>query len=229
MSEVCRKCLTPSVYLLVQEAVKNDEGGKVRGLFCALPKQGVFSLSVYGLHPRETFSAVTSSSAVDPSSDPPHHGGGFSPSKGRPVRDRATAPSSIPLSRNLFEWSWFCYPPLDSHKSQQSADHPPLVRGIGTAMKLSTHGSPSLATSSSSFLRFARSSTPNDILHSKLRGSSNAATAAGDETSISQEGCHIALCRVLLSKVMNISGKLDTAHFIEASRLGYDAIFIEDR
>lgn len=203
--------------------MKSNESGKVRGLFCALPGQSVFSMAVYGLHPKDSFSSPTRG-GEDPAPVPQN----LSPSKGRPVRDKTLHPSQTTLDRNLFEWSWFCYPSLDSTSRKASSDVP-LVKGVGFAMKLSTHSSPSLATSSNSFLRFTRSSTPNDIMNSAIGGVAHLGRL--EDSSMSEEGCHIALCRVLLSKVMNVSGKKvpDTSQFLEATRLGYDAIYLEDR
>lgn len=214
--------------------MKTDEGGKVRGLFCALPQQAVFSMAVYGLHPKESFSSVSSSNRLLPGEEHPGPAQQkHSPSKGRPVRDKALHPSQRLLNRNVFEWSWFCYPCLDS-ASRKPVSEVPVVKGVGSAMKLSTHSSPSLATSSHSFLRFTRSSTPGDIMHCTVGGGAAPAPGRLEEnfsTSQEEEGCHIALCRVLLSKVLNVAGKKspDTSHFLEATRLGYDAIYLEDR
>ena len=235
------------VYVTLQAAVKNDENGKVRGLFCALPKQSVFSMCVYGLHPRETFAASISTGptvahSIPPPQDPsplhqyhqlhlPPPRQAVSPKKARPVRDRSvTWDSKGHLGRNMFEWSWFCYPPLDTRQRQtQTTEQPvPSVKGMGHAMRLSTQSSPSLATMSSSFLRFTRSSTPSDILSTRV-SLPTGPTLEGDN-SASEEGCHVALCRVLMSKVLTVSeGVVDNSHFIEATRQNCDAIYIAAR
>lgn len=228
--------MTPPVLVCppipLQAAVKDDEGGKVKGLFCAIPKKSVYSLCVRGLHLKKNDAQNVYQQTTKPSSV-------TAPKKGCRIPI-----NSNNLSRKMFEWSWYCYPPppdtpvaVNSSvpakrsprkgggrggggqqlQTQQAPHTPPdlstHVRGVGSAMHIANE-SPPLPTDPQKNVRFTRSSTPYDLFA---------------EEGISDEGCFIALCRVLVSKVFKVEDRITASVYLEAARHGYDAIYSEKR
>lgn len=219
--------------------MKEDEGGKVKGLFCAIPKKSVYSLCVRGLHLKKDDSR--NSYSAGKTSSQPHGPGGETVKKGCRVPISATNPS-----RKMFEWSWFCYPPPPAVAAAAAASPVKLsprkavggrgaaagggggkgvvapppgpdlsvqVRGVGSAMHIANE-SPPLPTDPQKNVRFTRSSTPYDLF---------------GEDGISDEGCFIALCRVLVSRIFKVDDRITASVYLEAARHGYDAIYSEKR
>lgn len=87
------------------------------------------------------------------------------------------------------------------------------VRGVGSAMQTAAE-SPPLQNDPQKNTRFSRSSTPHDLF---------------SEQGISQEGCFVALCRVLVSRVFKVEDRITASVYLEAARHNYDAIYSEKR
>jgi hypothetical protein len=87
------------------------------------------------------------------------------------------------------------------------------MRSVGSAMHIANE-SPPLQNDPQKNLRFTRSSTPYDLFA---------------EDGISDEGCFIALCRVLVSRVFKVEDRITASVYLEAARHNYDAIYSEKR
>ena len=202
--------------------MKGDEGGKVKGLFCAIPKKSVYSFCIRGLHLKND-DYLNSYDKAD--------------RKPSTTKKGCRVPVNVNnSSRKMFEWSWYCYPPPPSpipppnrpsrssqspRKSSRGSQRPPSppdlsvhVRGVGTAMHVANESQP-LQNDPQRNIRFARSSTPHDLF--------------ADDDGISDEGCFIALCRVLVSRVFKVEDRITASVFLEASRHNYDTIYSEKR
>lgn len=82
----------------------------------------------------------------------------------------------------------------------------------------------SLTTTPHNYLRFTRSSTPTSLHFPEM---------TSDDSSLSEEGCYLALCRVLMNSVYNIppdrGGEMNSYDIMEAMRTGCDTVYSEKR
>jgi hypothetical protein len=205
-------------------------------------------MCVYGLHPRDDSLRASFSSSMmgaQPSLPSPRHlkpsAQGPTPSSPAPrKKERKRAFHDAILGRNIFEWSWYCFPPQEKgvgRDSTSASNAAPLIKGIGTAMKLvstpsasafaSSSSSSSLTTTPHSYLRFTRSSTPPSLLLPEM---------TSEDSSLSEEGCYLGLCRVLMNSVHTIpangnggNGELNSSDLMEAIRRGCDTVYAEKR
>ncbi len=201
----------------LQKAASNVDDGKVKGLFCVVPKAGLQSICAFGLHaqviPTETGPEKTT---------------------------KASIASGIP---NLFQVSWI-WAQLSEEKDNEEAkkenkcegedlqkddlDYQGLTVGRGThyAENLARDGLKAFSPLNSqdtddfshgkkdkgcSFQKFSRSSTPSGL--NKLSGQDL------------EEGCFVTLCRVLISKYRTIPGAITDPDVIETFKMGYDSIY----
>jgi hypothetical protein len=210
-----------NIFMVQQAAVKDDEGGKVKGLFCAIPKKSVYSLCVRGLHLKKDDVQNIYKPAVNTDNK-----------KATPKKGCRVPVNVSNTSKKMFEWSWFCYPPSAEATSSFNPSPSPRkggrgnsaapvsvpdlgahVRGVGSAQHIANE-SPPLQNDPQKNLRFTRSSTPYDLFA---------------EDGISDEGCFIALCRVLVSRIFKVEDRITASVYLEAARHNYDAIYSEKR
>jgi hypothetical protein len=196
-------------------------------------------MCVHGLHPRDSGASATPSvsstnSHLSPSKAGTGRGGVGPTSPSQRKKERARPPYDPILGRNIFEWSWCCFPPTATERGGPRGSTidpfscPPLVKGIGSAMKLasapsSSSSSRSLTTSPHSYLRFTRSSTPPSLLLPEM---------TSEDSSLSEEGCYLGLCRVLMNSIHTIppeAGELNSTSIFEAMRTGCDTVYSEKR
>lgn len=196
----------------LQKSAGSIDEGKVKGLFCAIPKGGLYSFISFGLH------AQTSLSSTD--SEEPHS------STGKKRLAMKNVDEGLP---NLFQVSWIWAECEDEESSEGD-----LTGGRGahyaeklardSANVLHSHlssnmdgGGPKKSrqnydeTRDCSYLKFSRCSTPSGV-----------EMLPRDHM---EEGCFIALCRVLISKSRSVAGSITDRDAKEATDMGYDCVY----
>lgn len=187
-------------------------------------------MCVYGLHPREN---SLRTSAMFPSSQDTHvpissptksaQNNSAPSSPLQKKKDKKRPPYDSILGRNIFEWSWYCFPPQQERGSAREGEVFPFIKGIGSALKLVSNPSvTSLTTTPHNYLRFTRSSTPSSLLLPEM---------TSNDSSLSEEGCYIGLCRVLINSVHNVPSdrEISSSDIMEALRTGCDTVYSEKR
>ena len=209
----------------LQSAAASIENGKVKGLFCALPNNGLYPLCAYGLHAQ-----------MLPGMDAKSVNGAIA--------------DGLP---GLFQIPWFCagLPPFEASAESSSGSLPPPPVSSGTAERLAASCIPCLlnnsaninvnspdrekvssssspkknkhkkdidasglssgSTTPSPLLRFSRCSTPSDL--------------AGFSRADLGEGVFLALCRVLVTRLRTVSGPITSIDVEDALKLRYDAVY----
>jgi len=219
----------------LQKAAAIVDDGKVKGLFCVVPKTGLHSMSAFGLHAQAI------------------------PTENGPTKvTKSTVDSGIP---NLFQVSWI-WAELSESEELNTQDNNnkdkdddflnfnslTVGRGAHYAENLAREGLKAFSPSkvqeeeevnfNSSSNSSSSSSSPKDDKARKRRTSSSSrysfqkfsrSSTPSGLTKLSssdlEEGCFVTLCRVLISKYRTITGTITDSDVMESINLGYDSIY----
>ena len=195
----------------LQRSAGSIDEGKVKGLFCVIPKGGLYSFISFGMHAQTSLSSNSE--------------GSISSSGKRSVAMK-NIDEGLP---NLFQVSWIWAECEDNESLEGDLTG---GRGAHYAEKLARDSAKVIhsyvntniekgvprnsrqgydETRDCSFLKFSRCSTPSGV-----------ETLPRDHM---EEGCFIALCRVLISKSRSVAGPISDRDAKEATDMGYDCVY----
>ena len=184
--------------ILQRAANQITTNGKVKGLFCLLPRNGVFGFSAYGLYSQDLGNdLVQESSASD-------------------LRDLFQLPW---FSAELSGSSEAVRVGERALRDNKRPDSPLGARASST--KIKSHGTAETLARANCCLNLRFSKYSNPLINS----STTPRDQETDQQKESDEGSILALCRVLIKKVHYVDGDLSPPDIREALLTGCDAIY----